>query len=154
MDGSPSRSQGSLLWRNGQIMNKSLVLGTLSAFTFCLFACGDSAPEEKTGSNSEELNANCVRSIKGAPGSAQWRAELDKCLQEGRTPTTPPAPAPGGGDDGDDGAPGGGGQSCSTSIQCINGTCSCGSGANKGKTCDGTTATGANACSVVCADCK
>lgn len=64
-----------------------------------------------------------------------------------------------GGDDGADALPAGDNpnppkaQSCSTSISCINGACTCGSGPNEGKSCEGKLGS-ANSCSTICSTCS
>jgi hypothetical protein len=65
---------------------------------------------------------------------------------------------PGGGTGGWDLPSGGGGQSqgqsCTNSVQCVNGACTCGDGPAKGQSCDGAAASGANSCNVLCHFCQ
>jgi V8-like Glu-specific endopeptidase len=66
----------------------------------------------------------------------------DAAASDNAPPAAPDAPAPATG------------KSCSTVIQCINGSCTCGQGAaNAGKACDGQLGT-ANSCSDVCSTCN
>lgn len=134
-------------------MNKTVVLGLAFVVTLFTAACSGDTEEEQTGASSDELSAGCISSIKARPGSPEWSAELQKCFSSGSgsssggnvPPTTGGGKIPTGG---------GNGQSCSTSVQCINGSCTCGDGANKGASCDGTTSTGDKSCSVLCKSCK
>jgi hypothetical protein len=140
-------------------MKTAMALG-LSAAMFILVGCGGA--EEKTASNSDQLSAGCFSSIEAPPGSAAWRAELDACLADaddvpgGGEPADPDDGEgfPGQpGEPGDDGA-GAGGGGCVSGISCTNGSCTCSAGANKGAACDGTKATGADSCSVLCNSCS
>ena len=134
-------------------MNKTMVLGFAAIMTLGLVACAGEE-EEKTSSSSDELSAGCITGITARPGSPEWRAELNKCLNDGAT-TPAPTPTPTRPPPGDvPGSGNGGGQSCSTSVQCINGSCTCGSGPNQGASCDGTKGSGAGSCSEVCSVCE
>lgn len=143
------------------IMKTTMVLG-MAAVAFTLVACG-AGDEEKTESSQDSLSASCITGIKAPPGSPAYQAELQKCLEgAGDVGGGWGGGVPGGGqggDDGDDGWGGwgggqGGGQSCTSGISCVNGACTCTSGPAKGQACDGTTATGANSCSVLCKSCN
>lgn len=103
------------------------------------------------GTSSEALSSACVQGIQAPYGTQAWRDALQACIDEARAsrpapppsePVLDPRPTPGGG------------QSCSSSIQCINGACTCGAGPNKGASCDGRTPTGADSCSVKCQTCS
>jgi hypothetical protein len=141
-------------------MNKATMLG-LAMAAITLAACtASSGPEESTGTTEDHFDALCVNKIKAQPGSSAWFTELQKCVADYQAggagtvtpaPTAPapttPAPAPGG-----TAKPGG--KSCSLATSCINGTCTCGSGPNKGATCNGAVVTGPTACSVLCLSCQ
>ena len=101
----------------------------------------------------EVLSSACVQGIQAPYGTQAWRDALQACIDEARAsrpaappsePTLDPRPAQGTST----------GQSCSSSIQCINGACTCGAGPNKGASCDGRTPTGAESCSVKCRTCS
>lgn len=132
------------------IMKTTIVLG-MAAVAFTLVACG-AGDEEKTESSQDSLSAACITGIKAPPGSPAYRAELEKCLDGAGDVGGWGGGVPGGGQGGWGGQ--GGGQSCSSGISCVNGACTCTSGPAKGQACDGTTATGANSCSVLCKSCN
>ena len=129
-------------------MIKTTVALGMAALAFTLVACG-AGDEETTSSSSDSLSASCISQIQAPPGSPAWRDALNQCLAGA-------GDVGGGGQNG--GAPGGGwggqSQSCSSGISCVNGSCTCTSGAAKGQACDGTTATGPSSCSVVCRSCN
>ena len=151
MDGKNGNGVGPTWAVEDIIMKTAMALG-MAAVAFTLVACG--AEEEETGSSNDALSAACIQGIQAPAGSPAWKDELNECLSEG---------AGGGGGQGG-GVPGGGwggwgggqggGQSCSSGISCVNGACTCSSGPAKGQACDGTTATGASSCSVVCRSCN
>ncbi len=136
------------------MMKTAMVLG-VAVLAFNVVACG-SGEEEKTGSSDDKLSASCITQIKAPPGSAAYRAELEKCLGDVGGGWGGGGADDQDGDDGQDGDDWGGqgGQTCTSGIQCINGACECTSGPAKGQACDGTTATGANSCSVLCRSCN
>jgi hypothetical protein len=141
-------------------MNTATILGlAAAAMAMATAACSADTTEEKTGKTEDHFDAACVRNIQAPPGSAAWSAALQQCLSDvgaggggGGGGYTPPA-APGGGYTPPAVPNGGGGQSCSISTSCFNGTCSCGAGPNKGQTCDGALPSGGNSCSDLCRYC-
>jgi len=119
------------------MMKMAIAMGLLGTAAFFLGACSaDTAPEERRETTSN-LSSSCLSKIKDPVGSPAWKKAFNACLAE---------------DNG--GAAGGGGKSCSSSISCVNGSCTCGGGANKGAACDGTKKTGADSCSVLCSTCS
>lgn len=128
-------------------MNKTIAIA-LGLFTLALSsaACAvddvtiddDDETEEAAESTSDELKSSCLKKIKAPFGSAAWNAGLKKCIEEDK----PKA-----------GSGGGASRVCSKSVSCINGACTCGSGANKGKACVRGSG-GANDCDTLCRECK
>jgi hypothetical protein len=134
-------------------MKTSMILGVTAvavAMAMATVACsGADAPTEKTSQTEDHYDVNCVQSIQAPAGSPAWREQLQSCIGSygggGGAPATTPAPGAGGA---------GGGQSCSISTSCINGSCTCGSGPNKGQACDGALPSGATSCSDLCRHCQ
>lgn len=131
-------------------MKTSMILGlTAVAMALTTVACGGAdAPTEKTSQTEDHYDANCVQSIQAPAGSPAWREQLQACIGSygGGGGGGAPAPAPGAG--------GGGGQSCSISTSCFNGSCTCGSGPNKGQSCVGSLPSGPSSCSDLCRYCQ
>jgi hypothetical protein len=127
-------------------MNTATILGlAAAAMAMATAACSADTTEEKTGKTEDHFDVGCVQSIQAPAGSAAWRAALQACLSDVGSAGgdyTPPAPG------------NGGGQSCSISTSCFNGTCTCGSGPNKGSVCDGSLPSGATSCSELCSVCQ
>jgi hypothetical protein len=136
-------------------MKTSIVCGMgIVVMAFGIAGCAEDPPEEQEASTASNLSAGCVRGIQAPVGSAAWRAELQRCLSEDAPATSPGAPG-GGGGGGGQASPGQPGQSCSSSIQCTNGSCTCGGGGpNQGRACVGSRSTGDDSCSVLCRSCS
>lgn len=127
---------------------KTLITFAMAALTMTMVACTAEGPTEETGQTEDHYDVACVSNIKAPAGSPQWRTELQSCLAGYG------AGGGGGGGTATPGPVGGGGQSCSQGTQCINGSCSCTSGPNKGQACDGRTVSNASSCSVLCRFCQ
>jgi len=123
---------------------KTAMTLAMAALTFTMVACAAETPTEQTGKSEDHYDVSCVSSIQDPPGSAAWHAKLEACL------ASQGAGAGGGGDYG----AGSGGQSCTQSVSCFNGSCTCGSGPNKGQSCDGSQPSGAGSCSDLCRFCQ
>lgn len=132
-------------------MKTSMILGVTAvamAMAMASVACGGASDQtEKTGHTEDHYDFNCVQNIQAPVGSPAWREALQSCIGSygAGAGGGAPAPAPGGG---------GGGQSCSISTSCFNGSCTCGSGPNKGQACDGALPSGATSCSDLCRYCQ
>jgi hypothetical protein len=123
-------------------MKTSMILGvTAVAMAMATVACGGADQTEKTGQTEDHYDVKCVQNIPAPVGSPAWREALQSCIG-----------SYGGGAGG--GGGGGGGQSCSSSTSCTNGSCTCGSGPNKGQACDGALPSGATSCSDLCRHCQ
>lgn len=117
---------------------RNTIFATAALSLVALLGCAAEEAEEPTSTTTDALDAACIREIKAPAGSQEWLDALRECLREGASSSTP----------------GGGNVSCTQSVSCVNGTCRCGSGPNKGKTCDGSVTTGATSCSVLCKVCE
>lgn len=123
-------------------MNTAKILGLAAAVVaMATAACSAETTEEKTGQSEDHFDVACVQNIHAPAGSAAWHAALQACLAD-----------VGGGA----GAGGGGGtsQSCSISKNCINNSCTCGSGPNAGAACNAALVSGPSACNVLCRYCR
>jgi hypothetical protein len=122
-------------------MNTAMTLA-MAALTITMVACAAEAPTEQTGKTEDHYDVACVSNIHEPAGSPAWSAKLQECL------------AGYGASGAGAGAGASGGQSCTQSTSCVNGSCTCGAGPNEGQACDGSQASGATSCSELCHFCQ
>lgn len=161
-------------------MNKisTVVFGLVGLGVMTIAGCASEYEvEEESGTTESTLSRSCLKKIDAKPGTEAWLVAVKECVDapdddatsdDGKPDPTPGSDPPGSGKpSGDAGAgapdaskpgsdagaapddkPAGG--NGNVAVHCVNGACKCAAGPQAGKSCDGTTKTGPNACSVVC----
>ena len=124
---------------------KTAITLAMAALTLTTVACSAGAPTEQTGQTEDHFDVACVSNIQEPAGSPAWHAKLQECLAGAGAAGAGAGAGAGGGSVGS--------QSCTDSVSCINGSCTCGAGPNKGQACDGAHG-GPGSCSDVCRFCQ
>lgn len=148
----------------------SVVVGLFGLGMLAIVGCA-SETEGDAESSGDALSSSCIKQIDAAPGSAEHTAAVKECERQARSDrgTDGGADSDGAAAPSGSGKPSGSGDAPASekptktpgeevepepgnrlSINCSAGTCTCAAGPRSGETCDGTTKTGEEACSVKC----